>query len=140
VSDLRYMLDTNIVSDMLRNPGGMAVKRGEAVGQAVLCVSVITACELRFGALKKTSEKLKQRIDDFFVEVPPLPFETAYDGEFAEVRWRLQQKGTPIGPFDMLIATHAKSLGLTLVTNNVREFSRVDGLKVENWLEEAPDV
>lgn len=140
MTDLRYMLDTNIVSDMLRNPGGMAVMRGEAAGQATLCVSVVTACELRFGALKKSSEKLKRRIDDFLLEVPPLPFETAYDGEFAEIRWRLHQTGTPIGPFDMLIAAHAKSLGLTLVTNNIREFSRVEGLKVENWLEEVPNV
>jgi tRNA(fMet)-specific endonuclease VapC len=134
------MLDTNIVSDMLRNPSGSSVKRGESVGQAALCVSVVTACELRFGALKKASERLSRRINDFLLEVPALPFDSAYDGEFAEIRWRLERRGTPIGPFDLLIAAHAKSLDLTLVTDNIREFSRVEGLKVENWLEETPHV
>lgn len=138
MSDFLYMLDTNIVSEFLRNPQGAAVKRGRAAGQKVLCISVVTACELRFGALKKSSEILRRRIEGFFAEVPPLPFEIGFDAEFARIRVQLENAGTPIGPFDMLIATHAKSLGLTLVTDNIREFSRVDGLKLENWIEREP--
>ncbi|MDH6266854.1 tRNA(fMet)-specific endonuclease VapC [Rhizobium sp. SG_E_25_P2] len=129
------MLDTNIVSDMVRNPRGATVRRARDIGQDALCVSVVTACELRFGALKKGSPALMQRVGGFLSEVPPLPFETAFDGEFARIRVELEMLGRPISPFDLLIAAHAKSLDLTLVTDNIREFSRIDGLKLENWIE-----
>ena len=135
------MLDTNIVSEFLRNPHGAAVRKGRRIGQQALCVSVVTACELHFGALKKSSDILRRRIENFLQEVAPLPFETRFDTEFALIRVQLEKAGTPIGPFDLMIAAHARSLDLTLVTDNIREFSRVDGLKLENWIErETSDV
>jgi tRNA(fMet)-specific endonuclease VapC len=135
VSTLRYMLDTNIVSDMIRNPQGKTVLHAQSLGQEAICVSVVTACELRFGALKKGAIALMQRVDGFLSEVPPLPFETRFDVEFAQIRVQLEKVGRPIGPLDLFIAAHAKSLDLTLVTDNIREFSRIDGLKLENWIE-----
>lgn len=135
MSDHLYMLDTNIVSDMVRNPEGAAVLRGRAVGENELCLSAVTACELRFGVKKKGSAALTSRVETFLSAVPALPLESDVSERFAEIRYDLERKGMPIGPYDMLIAAHALTLDLTLVTANVREFSRVEGLKVENWLE-----
>jgi tRNA(fMet)-specific endonuclease VapC len=132
---LRFMLDTNIVSDMLRNPDGNAVRVGRGHGEDSLCVSAIVACELRFGARKRGSAVLARRIEDFLVEVPPLAFEPDCSFAFAEIRGALESAGTPVGPFDMLIAAHALTLELALVTDNVREFSRIDGLRIENWMD-----
>lgn len=135
------MLDTNIVSEFLRNPHGAAVRRGRDAGQRALCVSLVTACELHYGAAKKASETLQRRIQNFLTEVPPLAFDVGVELEFADIRTKLERKGMPIGPYDLLIAAHARALDLTLVTDNVREFSRVDGLKLENWIDrEAPHV
>ncbi len=134
----RYMLDTNVVSDMVRNPGGAAVMRSKVVGTESLCLSAVTVCELRFGLRKKNSPTLASRVEAFLAAIPALPFEPEISVLFADIRYWLEHKGTPIGPYDMLIAAHALSLDLTLVTANVREFSRVEGLKVENWLEARP--
>ncbi|MCF3641558.1 type II toxin-antitoxin system VapC family toxin [Rhizobium sp. TRM95111] len=133
----RYMLDTNIVSDMVRNPEGVAVARGKAAGAGSLCLSAVTVCELRFGVKKKGATTLSDRVEAFLSTVPAIPLEPEVSERFAEIRYDLERKGTPIGPFDMLIAAHALSLDLTLVTANIREFSRVEGLKVENWMEAA---
>ncbi|MGJ7037737.1 tRNA(fMet)-specific endonuclease VapC [Shinella sp. BE166] len=138
MSDHRYMLDTNIVSDMVRNPEGAAVVRSRVAGKGRLCLSAVTVCELRFGVKKKGSEALRNRVETFLLAVPAVPLESDASERFAEIRYELERKGTPIGPYDMLIAAHALSLDLTLVTANIREFSRVEGLKVENWLEAAP--
>ena len=138
MTDHRYMLDTNIVSDMVRNPQGAAVMRGRAAGMDSLCLSAVTICELRFGLRKKSSPELTSRVETYLTAVPALPLEPDVGALFAEIRYRLESKGTPIGPYDMLIAAHALSLDLTLVTANTREFSRVDGLRIENWLEARP--
>lgn len=138
MNDHRYMLDTNIVSDMVRNPDGRAVARSRAAGVDSLCLSAVTVCELRFGLRKRNSAALSNRVEAFLSAVPALPFAAETSVPFAELRHALERQGTPIGPYDMLIAAHALSLDLTLVTANMREFSRVEGLKVENWLEDAP--
>lgn len=132
------MLDTNIVSDMVRNPHGAAVAQSRIAGEGSLCLSAVTVCELRFGVKKKGSEALRNRVETFLATVPAVPLESDASECFADIWYELERKGTPIGPYDMLIAAHALSLDLTLVTANIREFSRVDGLKVENWLESAP--
>ena len=131
----RFMLDTNTVSDVIRHPSGIVAQRivGLPVGSA--CVSIITAAELRFGAKKVGSARIWQKISDFMALVPALPFEHRAEEVYAEVRAALERDGRPIGPNDLLIAAQALSLDLTLVTANVREFARVAGLSVENWLD-----
>lgn len=127
------MLDTNIVSELIRNPAGPAAQRARAAGSAV-CVSVIVAAELRYGCAKKGSAQLLRKIDAFLSEVPVLPFDLPADAEYGSIRAELEAAGTPIGSNDLLIAAHAHALGATVVTGNVGEFRRVRGLDVENWL------
>lgn len=131
----RYLLDTNIVSDLVRNPAGVIMKRIASVGAEKVCISMIVACEARFGAAKSGSQRLAWQLDLVLAQMEILPLEVPVDEHYADIRNTLEQAGTPIGPNDLLIAAHARSLGLTLVTGNEREFSRVPGLTVENWLE-----
>lgn len=131
----RYLLDTNIVSDLVRNPAGDIMKRIASVGAEKVCISMIVACEARFGAAKSGSQHLARQLDLVLAQMEILPLEAPVDEHYADIRNTLERAGTPIGPNDLLIAAHARSLGLTLVTGNEREFSRVPGLTVENWLE-----
>ena len=128
------MLDTNILSDLIRHPQGPVATRIAAVGEDTICTSIIVAAELRFGAAKSGSVKLTDRVDAILSALEIAPLETPVDRHYAAVRWELSRRGTPIGPNDMLIAAHALNEGLTLVTANAGEFSRVPGLGVENWL------
>jgi tRNA(fMet)-specific endonuclease VapC len=129
------MLDTNIVSHVIRAPGGAVGKRLLSVSADECCLSIITLAELRFGAAKVSSGRLLRQIEGFVALAPAIPFEHPADLSYAEIRAHLEARGTPIGPHDLFIAAHALSLGLTLVTANIREFARVPGLKVENWLD-----
>lgn len=131
----RYMLDTNIVSDMIRNPAGKVVRHITQIGDQGLAVSVIAAAELRFGAAKRGSAKLRERIEAMLETLPTIAFEPPADTEYASIRADLEEAGTPIGPNDLLIAAHARALGATLVTANTAEFGRVRDLEIENWLE-----
>lgn len=130
---MRYMLDTNIVSELIRNPAGLAAQRARAAGDAV-CVSIIVAAELRYGCARKGSPRLLRRVEEFLAQVPVLPFDVPADGEYGGLRAELEAAGRPIGSNDLLIAAHAGALGATVVTANVSEFRRVRGLNVENWL------
>jgi len=132
---LRYLLDTNILSDLIRHPQGRIVSRIAQVGEDAVCTSIIVAAELRFGAEKADSRRLTDRIDTVLSALEILPLEGPADRHYASLRWELTRQGTPIGPNDMLIAAHALSHGLTVVTANAGEFSRVSGLAVENWLQ-----
>jgi tRNA(fMet)-specific endonuclease VapC len=131
---LSYLLDTNILSDLVRNPGGVVATRISSVGEDSVCTSIVVAAELRYGALKSTSAKLSERIDLILSALEILPLELPADREYAALRHHLTRQGTPIGPNDLMIAAHALAHNHTVVTGNVREFSRVPGLKVENWL------
>ena len=131
---MQFMLDTNIVSDLIRNPAGRAAQRARAAAESV-CVSVIVAAELRYGCTRKGSQPLLRRVEAFLAEVPVLPFDVPADSAYRAIRTELEAAGRPIGSNDLLIAAHAHALGLTLVTDNTREFSRIRGLNVENWLE-----
>ena len=126
----RYMLDTNILSDMIRNPGGRAAARLRQVGDASVCTSIVVASELRYGA-----EKLTARVEATLREIEVLALDVPADAHYGVVRSRLEAEGRPIGHNDLLIAAHALSLGITLVTDNVQEFNRVEGLRIENWLD-----
>ena len=131
----RYLLDTNIISDLVRNPAGQATQRLLAVGDENVCTSIIVASELRYGCAKKGSARLQQRVKDVLALIPVLPLEAPADVEYGAIRTNLEKRGQPIGHNDLLIAAHASVLGTTLVTANVGEFSRIETLKVENWLE-----
>jgi tRNA(fMet)-specific endonuclease VapC len=131
----RYMLDTNIVSDLIQNPAGKAAVRLRAVGDYGLAVSIIVAAELRFGAAKSGSPRLLSRVEAILDTLDVLPFGVPVDAEYANIRVELEASGKPIRPNDLLIAAHARSLGTTIVTANANEFSRVRGLNIENWLD-----
>jgi tRNA(fMet)-specific endonuclease VapC len=134
----RYMLDTNIVSDLIRNPHGNAAAMVERAGDEQISISAIVASELRFGILKRGSERLTHLVEAVLDRIPILPYEDKEASHFADIRLDLERNGTPIGSTDLFIAAHARSLDVTLVTANVREFGRVPGLKVENWVESSP--
>lgn len=130
----RYMLDTNIVSDLIRNPQGRAAKRIAKLGEDNICTSVIVAAELRYGCAKSGSKRLIKAIEDLLGEIHVLPFEVPADTEYGRIRAELEAAGRPIGGNDLLIAAHAYATGATIVTANTGEFKRVRGLSVENWL------
>jgi tRNA(fMet)-specific endonuclease VapC len=129
------MLDTNIVSDLIRNPQGRAAERLRQHGEAGVCVSIITAAELRYGAARKGSARLLSQVEAVLSTIDVLAFDVPADREYGRVRAELEAIGRPIGPTDLFIAAHACSIGVMLVSHNVGEFGRVRGLKVENWLE-----
>jgi tRNA(fMet)-specific endonuclease VapC len=130
----RYLLDTNILTDLIKNPGGKVAKRIAEIGEESVCTSIIVACELRFGARKKNSPMLTARIERLLQAIEVLPFDGDVDRAYAEVRAMLEEIGRPSGANDLLIAAHAVSEEYTLVTNNQSEFVHVAGLEVENWL------
>jgi tRNA(fMet)-specific endonuclease VapC len=130
----RYLLDTNIVSDLVRHPRGRVASHVVRVDTANLCISIIVAAELRFGAVKRGSAQLAARIDAILRTLTVVPLESPTDQIFAEMRTGLERAGTTIGALDMLIAAHALTLDCTIVTDNEREFARVAGLRMENWL------
>ena len=132
---LAYLLDTNILSDLVRNPQGMVAAKITRAGEHTVCTSIIAAAEMRYGAIKSNSAKLAERVDIILSALEILPLETPADHQYASLRHRLTREGTPIGPNDLLIAAHALANDLTVITANVGEFSRVPGLKVENWLQ-----
>lgn len=134
MAEADYLLDTNILSDLIRHPQGAVRDRIERVGESRVCTSIIVSAELRFGALKKGSKRLADRVETILSYLPIVALEPETDRVYAEIRWYLEQAGTPIGPNDLLIAAQARDLGVTLVTANEREFKKVPGLAVENWL------
>ena len=131
---MRYLLDTNIVSDLVRNPQGTVARHIRKVGEARVCTSIIVAAELRYGAAKKGSPRLSSQLEAVLGALEVLPFETPADTAYGVLRTRLEQAGTPIGGNDLLIAAQALTLGYTVVTGNEKEFARVEGLQLENWL------
>ncbi len=130
----RYLLDTNILSDLIRNPQGKAARRIAKAGEENICTSIIVAAELRYGCAKSGSARLRKAVDDLLSEIDVLPFEAPADADYGVIRASLESAGTPIGGNDLLIAAHAKSLGAIVVTANMQEFRRVGGVKAENWL------
>lgn len=129
-----FLLDTNIVSDLVRNPHGQIASHVRTVGESQVATSILVAAELRYGAEKKASPRLTLQLEAVLGALPVLPFETPADEFYGRVRVQVEALGKPIGSNDLLIAAHALSLGRTLVTDNTREFTRVRGLKLANWL------
>jgi tRNA(fMet)-specific endonuclease VapC len=128
------MLDTNIISDLIRNPQGKAAKRIAKVGEDNICTSIIVAAELRYGCAKSGSTRWLKAVEDLLGEIDVLPFDVPADTEYGGIRAELEAAGKPIGGNDLLIAAHACATGATIVTANTDEFKRIRGLNVENWL------
>jgi tRNA(fMet)-specific endonuclease VapC len=129
---LRHMLDTDSVSFALRGEGDVGA-RLLTVRPSAVCLSSITVAELRYGADKRRSRKLHRLIDAFVAPLTISVFDVAAAVRYGAVASALERRGTPIGGFDALIAAHALSLGLTLVTRNTKHFGRVEGLTLESW-------
>lgn len=129
-----WMLDTNTLSDLIRNPQGAIMQRLDATEPDAVCTSIVVACELRFGARRKGSDVLTQRVEQLLDTLAVLPLDPPADQHYADIRATLERAGTPIGSHDLFIAAHARSRDITLVTHNTREFARVPGLRVEDWL------
>lgn len=131
---MRYLLDTNIISGLIRDPQGHVTERIREVGEANVVTSIIVAAELRYGAAKKGSARLTAQVEAVLGALEVLPFEDPADRVYGVLRAGLEQKGQPMGGNDALIAAQALSLGFTLVTANEREFSKIEDLQCENWL------
>jgi tRNA(fMet)-specific endonuclease VapC len=130
----RYLLDTNIISDLIRNPQGKAARRIAKAGDDNICTSIIVAAELRYGCAKSGSIRLLKAVEDLLGEIAVLPFDVPADTDYGRIRREIEAAGKPIGGNDLLIAAHAKAIGATVVTANTEEFKRIRGLNVENWL------
>src|SRR5208283_4371443 len=131
---MRYLLDTNILSDLVRNPQGRIAQQIRKIGEAKVCTSIIVAAELRYGAAKKQSPRLTAQLQAVLGALEVLPLEAPKDTAYGALRARLEKAGTPIGANDLLIAAQALALGYTLVTDNEKEFAQVKDLPRENWL------
>lgn len=140
MADILYLLDTNIVSDAMRNPAGPAARRIIATARnedgARVCTSVVVQCELLFGLRRRTHPRWHDQYARVLSALEVMPLDTTVPPHYAKLRAELKTLGTPIGPNDSLIAAHALALGATLVTADA-EFARIPGLGVENWLQPA---
>ena len=130
---LRYLLDTNAVSQLVSRPGGELARRIAALEPGSVAISVIVAAELRYGIYHRGSARLTERLEAVLSAIDVLPLEEPADQHYGAIRNDLERIGRPISHNDLFIAAHARALGVTLVTNNVREFARVPDLAVEDW-------
>lgn len=130
----KYLLDTNILSQLIKDPRGPLTDRLASLDADELCTSIVVACELRYGAARRASPALSQKVEDLLHCVTVLALDADADRHYADIRTTLERSGQVIGGNDLLIAAHARALEATLVSHNEREFSRVPGLKLENWL------
>ena len=131
--ELRYMLDTNIVSELVRRPAGDVAQRAGTLEPGNMAISIIVASELRYGAERLGSVRLARQLDAVLSAIETLPLSEPADRHYGLIRSALERIGRPIGHNDLLIAAHARALGATLVTKNVGEFSRVPDLMIEDW-------
>lgn len=130
---LRYMLDTNIVSELIRRPAGDIARRAAALEPGSMAISIIVAAELRYGAERRRSARLSSQVEAVLSAIDTLPLSAPTDEHYGSIRSELERAGRPIGHNDLLIAAHARALDATLVTRNVREFSRVPDLEIDDW-------
>jgi tRNA(fMet)-specific endonuclease VapC len=132
---MKYLLDTNICIEIIRRRSVKAIERCEAHARDGICLSAISYSELLFGCEKSAHPaKNRQALEKFLTPIQVLDFPAAAGHDYARLRAVLEKQGQIIGPNDLLIAAHCHYLKSTLVTNNEREFRRVAGLRVINWL------
>lgn len=130
----RYLLDTNALSQLIRDPRGNVGMRLRQVGDSNVFTSIVVACELRYGARKRNSALLSERIDRVLSSIHVAPLESGVDVCYAQIRQELESAGRSIGANDLLIAAHALEQSATLVTDNVDEFRRMPGLQIDDWV------
>ena len=132
---MEYLLDTNICIYIIKKKPIEVLNKLRSIPLYSVAVSSITVAELEYGVRKSTQpQKNQEALNEFLSALTIVDFNSQAAVEYGAIRTQLEAKGTPIGSLDMLIAAHAKAVNLTLVTNNEREFSRIEGLKIENWL------
>ncbi|WP_075217789.1 type II toxin-antitoxin system VapC family toxin [Mongoliimonas terrestris] len=131
---MTILLDTNTVSFLIRQPTSVAAARLRAVDQSSVAISILVAAELRFGYRRVASKRIEHLVEAFLATYAVIDWSEPADRAYAELRADLHRRGALIGPMDMLIAAHALALDAVLVTDNEREFGRVVGLKIENWI------
>lgn len=132
---MRYMLDTNICIYLIKHKPPQVFEKLQEHNPDEICISAVTYAELVHGVEKsKAVERNRLALTILLSNIEILDFDMKAAEEYGRIRADLEKKGTPIGPLDMMIAGHAKSLGYTVVTNNVGEFKRVEGLQHENWV------
>ena len=132
---MRYMLDTNICSYVLRSRPPSVKARFEKTGPGALAVSTVVLAELLYGAARHPKAvAIRREIADLVSRLTVIPWDEAAAGHYGDLRAALEKAGTPLGAMDMMIAAHARSLGATLVSNDVRHFDRVEGLLVASWV------
>ena len=132
---MRYMLDTNICSYILKNHPAAVKQKFEEVGAGNICISTIVLAELYYGAARHPKGVvIRREIDDFVSRLVVMPWDEIAADHYGAIRSSLEKAGTPVGAMDMLIAAHARSCNATLVTNNQREFGRIKGLTSLNWV------
>ena len=129
-----YLLDTNICVYVIRKRPESVYRRLSNIGKRGVAISVVTAFELEVGALRSQGKHYSEAVRLFIAELPVLPLEDSARAAYGQLRTALERRGEVIGAYDMLIAAHALAVDATLVTNNEKEFKRVKGLKVENWV------
>ena len=131
---LTHLLDTNICVAVIRMRSPRALARLQTMTPGSVGISIITVSELQFGAAKSQNpQRNRQALEQFLLPLEILDYDSTAAAHYGDVRAVLEKAGTPIGPLDTLIAAHARSLNVTVVTNNLSEFRRVRGLKVEDW-------
>jgi len=131
---MKFMLDTNICIDVMRGRAPKVVKKLQGIHPREVCVSSVTLSELEYGVYRSSNpEKNRLLVAEFMTPLDILPYDDVVAPVYGRVRVGLEALGKPIGPLDTMIAAHALTLGLTLVTGNEREFQRVQNLNVENW-------
>ena len=131
---MKFMLDTNTCVDLIRKRDDRVLRRMLRLKPDGLCVSSVTLSELEYGAAKSADPgRNRLALAEFMTPLSVLPYDDAVAPVYGQVRANLERAGTPIGPLDTMIAAHALSLGLMVVTDNEREFRRVSGLKIQNW-------
>ena len=134
MADMAYLLDTNIITALVRNPRGPVFTRLQEKLPATICTSIIVAAEIEFGLAKGVSERMRTQVVAIMATLDIVPMSAPVHQHYGQIRAFLAQRGQPIGANDLFIAAHARALGMTLVSNNLREFERVPDLKLENWL------
>ena len=132
---MKYMLDTNICIYLIRNKSRKVHNKFSKCDEGDICISSISYAEMEYGVEKSKYKAMNEKaLHSFVSDLEIAGFDGKAAEEYGSIRAELERTGKPIGPLDLLIAAHARSLGLTLVTNNTKEFDRVPGLKVENWV------
>lgn len=132
-----YLLDTNVISDLVRDPAGPAARRLAEVGQDAVATSIVVAAELRYGVARRGSPRLAERVEAALAALEVLPLAPPSDRDYGAIRASLEAAGTPIGGNDLLVAAQARAAGRIVVTANLSEFRRVPGLAVEDWTDGA---